>query len=108
MNATQLFTCDSSSAQRSPPSSAISTPGSPSSGVAAAGEAKDSKTGPANCALMQAWMLMSLAVSVFVPKDSKILWFLRTHFARNKNSKYANETLTGFVIRIKFRFRFQN
>ena len=30
---------------------------------------------------------MALAVSVFVPKDSRILWFLRTHFARNKDNK---------------------
>ena len=31
-------------------------------------------------------MLMAIAVSVFVPKSSKLLWLLRTHFSRNKDS----------------------
>ena len=47
----------------------------------------DSKANPSNWVFMQGWMLMAMAVSVFVPKDSKLLWFLRTHFARNKDSK---------------------
>lgn len=49
---------------------------------------------PANWVFMQGWMLMSLAVSIFVPRESRILWLLRTHFARNKDpmtetGKYA-------------------
>ncbi|XP_059087273.1 uncharacterized protein CG43867-like isoform X9 [Tigriopus californicus] len=80
MNATQLFTCDANSAQKS--SSTIGS--SPSSPTIMGG---DSKSNPSNCVFIQGWMLMSLAVSIFVPKDSKILWFLRTHFKRNKNSK---------------------
>eukprot|EP00095_Tigriopus_kingsejongensis_P006145 maker-scaffold730_size105374-snap-gene-0.17 protein:Tk06145 transcript:maker-scaffold730_size105374-snap-gene-0.17-mRNA-1 annotation:"AGAP001935-PA" len=81
LNATQLFTCDSSSAQKSA-SSAGSSPNSPT--LMPQG---DSKSNPSNYVFIQGWMLMCLAVSIFVPKDSKILWFLRTHFTRNKNSK---------------------
>ena len=103
LNATQLFSCDSSNAQKSVSSSPVSASaaatgaqGGSSSSVAerassalaaAAAAASDSKSGPSNCVLMQGWMLMAMAVSVFVPRNSRILWFLRTHFARNRDSK---------------------
>ena len=32
-------------------------------------------------------MLLAMAVSICVPKNSKLLWFLRAHFNRNKDSK---------------------
>jgi hypothetical protein len=37
----------------------------------------------------QAWMMMAMAVSIFVPRSSKLLWFLRTHFNRCKDAKYV-------------------
>lgn len=78
-NATHLFSSNSDSKSGE---SAAASPASASSSSPAA----DPK-GPAGCALLQGWMLMALAVSVFVPKSSKILWYLRTHFARNKDSR---------------------
>ena len=47
----------------------------------------DSKANPQYYVFIQGWMVLSLAVSIFVPKSSKLLWFLRTHFARNKDEK---------------------
>ncbi len=106
MNATQLFTCDSSSAQKSSPPggcgitlqgtigasqqqqpSSISANNAPSLIEKQQQNEVDSKGNPANCVYIQGWMLMSLAVSIFVPRDSKLLWFLRTHFARCKDSR---------------------
>ena len=49
----------------------------------------DSKTNPAYYVFIQGWMLLALAVSIFVPKSSKLLWFLRTHFARNMDERYV-------------------
>ena len=46
----------------------------------------DSKANPPNTVFIQGWMLMAIAVSVFQPKSSKLLWLLRTHFSRNKDS----------------------
>ena len=81
MNATQLFTCDGST--KSPPGSGAGAmvPGSNPS------ESQQDKANPATHVFIQGWMIMSLAVSIFVPKSSKLLWFLRNHFARNKDSK---------------------
>jgi hypothetical protein len=102
LNATQLFTCDSSSAQKSSPpgisigsigpsvtdsrpvSSAINTP---SLLEKQQQNQVDSKGNPANCVYIQGWMLMAMAVSIFVPRDSRLLWFLRTHFNRCKDSR---------------------
>ena len=86
MNATQLFTCDG--ATKSPPGS-VAGPMVPGLGSKAkeGHEGQQDKANPATHVFIQGWMIMSLAVSIFVPKSSKLLWFLRTHFARNKDSK---------------------
>jgi len=76
MNATNLFSCDSSSAAKTSPQS-VNPPLIQS----------DSKANPPNTVFIQGWMLLAIAVSIFVPKNSKLLWFLRTHFNRNKDSK---------------------
>jgi hypothetical protein len=44
----------------------------------------------------QAWMMMAMAVSIFVPRSSKLLWFLRTHFNRCKDAKYVSQYLLSF------------
>jgi hypothetical protein len=31
--------------------------------------------------------LLALAVSLFLPRNSRLLWFLRLHLARNADSK---------------------
>eukprot|EP00092_Neocalanus_flemingeri_P001971 GFUD01002103.1.p1 GENE.GFUD01002103.1~~GFUD01002103.1.p1 ORF type:complete len:1505 (+),score=292.95 GFUD01002103.1:136-4515(+) len=76
MNATNLFSCDSSSTAKTSPQS-VNPPLIQS----------DSKANPPNTVFIQGWMLLAIAVSIFVPKNSKLLWFLRTHFNRNKDSK---------------------
>ena len=87
MNATQLFNCDG--ATKSPPGSGGPPPGGrpASPNLSAVGGAD--KSNPATHVFIQGWMLMAVAVSIFVPRSSKLLWFLRNHFARNKDSKYV-------------------
>ena len=94
MNASHLFTCDSSSAQKSsPPGCGGEVEAAQQSGQTPSLLEKqqqnqvDSKGNPANCVYVQAWMLMAMAVSIFVPKESRILWLLRTHFDRCKDSR---------------------
>ena len=100
MNATQLFSCDGSGAKQSSPPSPHGGIGSSSAMqqqqqqqqavvVAVGGCAADSKANPSNCVFIQGWMLMAMAISIFVPKDSKLLWFMRAHFNRNKDTKYG-------------------
>ena len=84
MNATQLFNCDGG-ATKSPPGSGALPPGRPASPNLSGGD----KSNPATHVFIQGWMLMAVAVSIFVPRSSKLLWFLRNHFARNKDSKYV-------------------
>ena len=84
-NATNLFSCESSVASKT-------SPGTPPS---QAGKIEPSKANPPNNVFLQGWMLLAMAVSLFVPKNSKLLWFLRAHFNRNKDSqteagKYAS------------------
>jgi len=76
MNASNLFSCDSSSTAKTSPQS-VNPPLIQS----------DSKANPPNTVFIQGWMLLAIAVSIFVPKNSKLLWFLRAHFNRNKDSK---------------------
>lgn len=76
MNATNLFSCDSSSTAKTSPQS-VNPPLIQS----------DSKANPPNTVFIQGWMLLAIAVSIFVPKNGKLLWFLRAHFNRNKDSK---------------------
>ncbi|XP_049826085.1 uncharacterized protein CG43867 isoform X7 [Aethina tumida] len=54
---------------------------------------KDAK-GPPSYTLLQGWQLLALAVSLFVPKSSRLLWFLKLHLQRNADNctecgKYA-------------------
>jgi hypothetical protein len=85
LNATNLFSCESSVGSKTSPG----TP--PSQG----GRTEPSKANPPAAVFIQGWMLLAMAVSVFVPRNSKLLWFLRAHFNRNKDSqtetgKYAS------------------
>lgn len=49
-------------------------------------EHKDHK-GPPSYTLLQGWQLLALAVSLFVPKSSRLLWFLKLHLQRNADNK---------------------
>ncbi len=37
--------------------------------------------------LVQGWQLLALAVSLFAPKNNKLLWYLRLHLRRNADTK---------------------
>ncbi|XP_018571697.1 uncharacterized protein CG43867 isoform X3 [Anoplophora glabripennis] len=49
-------------------------------------EHKDPK-GPPSYTLLQGWQLLALAVSLFVPKSSRLLWFLKLHLQRNAENR---------------------
>ncbi|CAG0913431.1 unnamed protein product [Notodromas monacha] len=47
----------------------------------------DSKANPPSFVYIQGWQLFSLAVSLFLPKNSKLLWYLKSHLSRNAENK---------------------
>ncbi|XP_022255009.1 uncharacterized protein CG43867-like [Limulus polyphemus] len=68
-----LFLCDSSSTERTSPTS-ITSPDRPHSA--------ENKLNPAPFVFVQAWQLLALAIPLFVPKN-RTLWYLRAHLERN-------------------------
>lgn len=71
-----LFLCDSSGAQKASP-----TLGSGQSLPA------DPKINPPSYTFIQGWQFLALAVSLFVPKNNKLLWYLKLHLERNADTK---------------------
>ncbi|XP_067636233.1 uncharacterized protein CG43867 isoform X3 [Eurosta solidaginis] len=47
----------------------------------------DCKSNPPAYSFVQGWQLLSLAVSLFVPKSSRLLWYLKLHLSRNADTK---------------------
>ncbi|XP_034943606.1 uncharacterized protein CG43867 isoform X3 [Chelonus insularis] len=47
----------------------------------------DCKTNPAQYVLVQGWQLLALAVSLFLPRNNRLLWYLKIHLQRNADSK---------------------
>ncbi|XP_037934744.1 uncharacterized protein CG43867 isoform X2 [Teleopsis dalmanni] len=47
----------------------------------------DCKSNPPAYSFVQGWQLLALAVSLFVPKSSRLLWYLKLHLARNADTK---------------------
>ncbi|XP_026825798.1 uncharacterized protein CG43867 isoform X4 [Ooceraea biroi] len=47
----------------------------------------DCKSNPAQFVLIQGWQLLALAVSLFLPKNNRLLWYLKLHLQRNADSK---------------------
>ena len=72
------FQCDSS--PTSPTSSGVDLP--------------ESKLNPPGYVLVQGWQLLTLAVSLFVPRHS-VLWFLKVHLQRNVDSRCFVHTATS-------------
>ena len=60
----------------------------------------DTKANPQYYVFIQGWMLLALGVSIFVPKSSKLLWFLRTHFARNKDERYHYNPILQYLLKL--------
>ncbi|XP_055915617.1 uncharacterized protein CG43867 isoform X3 [Eupeodes corollae] len=78
-----LFTCDTqqggaAQANGSSPTS-IQAPAPP--------PIIDCKSNPPAYTFVQGWQLLSLAVSLFVPKSSRLLWYLKLHLSRNADTK---------------------
>lgn len=47
----------------------------------------ETKSGVRSFVFIQGWQLLSLAVSLFLPKNSKLLWYLKQHLQRNVDVK---------------------
>ncbi|KAJ1528437.1 hypothetical protein ONE63_006849 [Megalurothrips usitatus] len=47
----------------------------------------DCKTNPPPFVFVQGWQLLALAVSLFIPKNNKLLWYLKLHLRRNADTK---------------------
>ncbi|XP_066982425.1 uncharacterized protein CG43867 isoform X7 [Macrobrachium rosenbergii] len=71
-----LFLCDSSGAQKASP-----TLGSNQQLPA------DPKINPPSFTFIQGWQFLALAISLFVPKNNKLLWYLKLHLQRNADTK---------------------
>lgn len=56
----------------------------------------DCKTNPAQYVLVQGWQLLALAVSLFLPRNNRLLWYLKLHLQRNAETKWV--TRRGFYI----------
>ena len=69
-----LFLCDSSGAQKASPTLGGGIP-------------IDPKINPPAFTFVQGWQFLSLALSLFVPKSNKLLWYLKLHLQRNADSK---------------------
>lgn len=93
-----LFACDSSSSsgnggggsgaggmQRGSPTSLQATP-------PPAPPLLDCKTNPPTFVFVQGWQLLALAVSLFVPRNNRLLWYLKLHLHRNVDPKQVFES----------------
>ncbi|CAL8111752.1 unnamed protein product [Orchesella dallaii] len=47
----------------------------------------EGKSGVRSFVFVQGWQLLSLAVSLFLPKNNKLLWYLKQHLTRNVDTK---------------------
>lgn len=74
-------------------------PGSPSHSITAPSSPASSslldhcKANPPMYVFIQGWQLLALAVSLFVPKNTKLLWFLKLHLKRSIDTKYVNSSI---------------
>lgn len=91
-----LFSCDAALASSPTISTTQSVvPGSPHHSITAPSSPATSslldhcKANPPTYVFVQGWQLLALAVSLFVPKNTKLLWFLKLHLKRNIDNKYV-------------------
>ncbi|CAH0400051.1 unnamed protein product [Chilo suppressalis] len=85
-----LFTCDTgaSSVGGDNKSGDVqpNAAGSPSS-IQAPLLSVDCKSNPPTYSFVQGWQLLALAVSLFVPRNNRLLWYLKLHLSRHSDSK---------------------
>ncbi|XP_011499249.1 PREDICTED: uncharacterized protein CG43867 [Ceratosolen solmsi marchali] len=89
-----LFTCDtqgpgtSGASDNADVQSTASTSHSPPLTQAhSSANLLDCKTNPAQYVLVQGWQLLALAVSLFLPRNNRLLWYLKLHLQRNADTK---------------------
>ncbi|XP_039294127.1 uncharacterized protein CG43867-like [Nilaparvata lugens] len=88
-----LFACDAAAAGSptvgvAPPTTGGGASGGGGGGGGVASSLLDHcKANPPQFAFFQGWQLLALAVSLFVPKNNKLLWYLKLHLQRNSDSK---------------------
>lgn len=72
-----------------PPSSASGSHHLHHSGSISSGSSSspDSKAASAPFTFVQGWQLLALTVSLFAPRNNKLLWYLRLHLKRNADTK---------------------
>nr|XP_032518579.1 uncharacterized protein CG43867 isoform X4 [Danaus plexippus plexippus] len=83
-----LFTCDTGASVGSDNKSDLpqNSAGSPSS-IQAPLLSVDCKSNPPTYSFVQGWQLLALAVSLFVPRNNRLLWYLKLHLSRHSDSK---------------------
>ncbi|XP_041981680.1 uncharacterized protein CG43867 isoform X2 [Aricia agestis] len=84
-----LFTCDSGASSVGGDNKGDQTQhsaGSPSS-IQAPLISVDCKSNPPTYSFVQGWQLLALAVSLFVPRNNRLLWYLKLHLSRHSDSK---------------------
>ncbi|CAG4997109.1 unnamed protein product [Parnassius apollo] len=84
-----LFTCDTGASSVGDSKSGDMPPntaGSPSS-IQAPLLSVDCKSNPPTYSFVQGWQLLALAVSLFVPRNNRLLWYLKLHLSRHADSK---------------------
>ncbi|XP_037873213.1 uncharacterized protein CG43867 isoform X6 [Bombyx mori] len=47
----------------------------------------DCKSNPPTYSFVQGWQLLALAVSLFVPRNNRLLWYLKLHLSRHSDTK---------------------
>ncbi|VVC98192.1 unnamed protein product [Leptidea sinapis] len=47
----------------------------------------DCKSNPPTYSFIQGWQLLALAVSLFVPRNNRLLWYLKLHLSRHSDTK---------------------
>ncbi|KAM3962046.1 LOW QUALITY PROTEIN: uncharacterized protein CG43867 [Aphomia sociella] len=85
-----LFTCDTGASSVGGDNKSgdlqPNAAGSPSS-IQAPLLSVDCKSNPPTYSFVQGWQLLALAVSLFVPRNNRLLWYLKLHLSRHADSK---------------------
>ncbi|KAH9635685.1 hypothetical protein HF086_012685 [Spodoptera exigua] len=88
-----LFTCDTGAAsvgsdnKSDVPPHAAGSPSSIQECFQAPLLSVDCKSNPPTYSFVQGWQLLALAVSLFVPRNNRLLWYLKLHLSRHADSK---------------------
>ncbi|CAG4961691.1 unnamed protein product [Colias eurytheme] len=81
-----LFTCDTGGSVAGDKGDMPQPAGSPSS-IQAPLLSVDCKSNPPTYSFIQGWQLLALAVSLFVPRNNRLLWYLKLHLSRHSDTK---------------------